>query len=247
METIALANRKGGVGKSTTAAALAAGLTAAGYKVLAIDLDAQCNLTIITDAEGADVTALDVMRGEVMAADAITSTPDTDIIAGSPALLDNDLPGGAMTLRNALAPIGERYDYCIIDCAPSLSLLTLNALTAADYVLIPSQADILSLRGIKDLYEIIGIVRGRGNPSLKVAGILLTRYNPRSVLSRDAREMAEQMAEQIGTRVFRTTIREGIAIKEAQISQQSIFKYAPRAKVTADYKALITELLEKEL
>lgn len=249
MKVIAIANRKGGVGKSTTAAALVNGLTLKGYKVLAIDLDAQRNLTSTMRARTDSKTALGVLTGDITASEAIRHTEGGDIIPASKALSGADATitetGKEYKLKEALEPVKGEYDYCIIDCPPALGILTVNALTAANSVIIPAQADIYSLEGIEDLQETIQPVRKYCNPELKIEGILLTRYSNRSILSRDVTTLAEQLADKLGTSLFKTTIREAIAVKEAQISQQSLFIYSPRAKVTQDYRDFIEELLKK--
>ena len=122
--------------------------------------------------------------------------------------------------------------------------MTVNALTAATDVVIPAQADILSLQGIDALADTIKVVRKYCNRQLKVRGILLTRYNPRSVLTAEVTKLMQAVAKRIGVKLYTATIREAIAIKEAQIQQQSLFTYAPKAKVTADYRAFIEELQE---
>ena len=249
MKTIAIVNRKGGVGKSTTAAALTSGLLLKGYKVLAVDLDAQRNLTSTMRARAESKTILGVLTGEITAEESIKKTDAGDIIPASKALSGADATltetGKEYRLQEALETIKDLYDFCIIDCPPALGILTVNALTAAQSVIIPAQADIYSLEGIEDLQEIMEPVRKYCNPSLKAIGILLTRYSDRSILSREVKQLAEQLAERLGTTVFNTAIREAIAVKEAQISQQSLLTYAPRAKVTADYKSLIEEVLER--
>lgn len=250
MKTIAVANRKGGVGKTTTAAALVGGLTLKGYRVLAIDLDAQRNLTSTMQARSDSKTALGVLTGDVTAREAIRHTEGGDIIPSSKALSGADATltetGKEYRLKEALEPIEGEYDYCIIDCPPALGILTVNALTAADSVIIPAQADIYSLEGIEDLQETIQPVKRYCNPDLTIEGILLTRYSPRSVLSRDVTTLAEQLASKLGTTLFKATIREAVAVKEAQISQQNLFVYAPKSKVSEDYRAFIEELLERE-
>lgn len=250
MKTIAVANRKGGVGKTTTAAALVGGLTLKGYRVLAIDLDAQRNLTSTMQARSDSKTALGVLTGDVTAREAIRHTQSGDIIPSSKALSGADATltetGKEYRLKEALEPIEGEYDYCIIDCPPALGILTVNALTAADSVIIPAQADIYSLEGIEDLQETIQPVKRYCNPELTIEGILLTRYSPRSVLSRDVTTLAEQLASKLGTTLFKATIREAVAVKEAQISQQNLFVYAPKSKVSEDYRAFIEELLERE-
>lgn len=249
MRVIAIANRKGGVGKSTTAAALVSGLTLKGYKVLAVDLDAQRNLTSTMKARADSKTALGVLTGDITAKEAIRHTESGDIIPASKSLSGADATltetGKEYRLKEALEPVKGSYDYCIIDCPPALGILTVNALTAANSVIIPAQADIYSLEGIEDLQETIQPVRKYCNPSLEIQGILLTRYSPRSILSRDVTTLAEQLAERLGTSLYKATIREAVAVKEAQISQQSLFTYAPKAKVTEDYRAFIDEFLER--
>lgn len=249
MKTIAIINQKGGVGKSTTAQALAAGLSLKGFRVLSIDLDAQCNLSYTAGAKTNGATALGVLAGEVKTADAIQHTPNGDIIAGSKSLAGADAfitdTGKEYRLREALESVCGGYDYCVIDTPPALGILTVNALTACDSVVIPAQADIYSLQGIEQLADTMKPVKKYCNPRLAVEGILLTRYSPRSVLSREVAELAEQLATKMGTKVFRTTIREAVAVREAQISQQTLFNYAPRAKATEDYRSFVEELLGK--
>lgn len=249
MRVIAIANRKGGVGKSTTTAALVSGLTLKGYRVLAVDLDAQRNLTSTMSARVDSKTSLGVLTGDITAKEAIRKTESGDIIPASKSLSGADAilteTGKEYRLKEALEPVKEWYDYCIIDSPPALGILTVNALTAANSVIIPAQADIYSLEGIEDLQETIQPVRKYCNPTLEIQGILLTRYSPRSILSRDVTTLAEQLAEQLETSLFKATIREAVAVKEAQISQQSLFTYAPKAKVTEDYKAFIEEFLER--
>lgn len=250
MRTIAIANRKGGVGKSTTAAALISGLSLKGYRVLAIDLDAQRNLTSTMRARTDGKTALGVLTGDITAKEAIRRTEDGDIIPASKALSGADATisetGKEYRLKEALEPVEGLYDYCIIDCPPALGILTVNALTACSGVVIPAQADIYSLEGIEDLQETIQPVKKYCNRELRIEGILLTRYNPRSILSKDVTTLAGQLADKLGTSLYKATIREAVAVKEAQISQQSLFKYAPKAKVTEDYRAFLEEFLERE-
>ena len=247
---ITVTNQKGGAGKTTTAAALAAGLTLKGYKTLSIDLDAQGNLTYTAGAKTDGATALGVLTGEVKAANAIQRTASGDIIAANKALAGADAfivdTGKEYRLKEALDGIQSQYDYIIVDTPPALGILTINALTACNSVIIPAQADIYSLQGIEQLAETMKPVKKYCNPALSIEGILLTRYNPRSVLSREIAELAEQLAAKLGTKLFKTTIREAIAVKEAQISQQTLFSYAPNAKVTEDYMSFIQELIGEE-
>lgn len=245
-KTWTITNQKGGAGKTTTAAALAAGLTLRGQRPLLIDLDPQCNLSFATGARTTGASALGVLTGETTAAAAIQHTATGDIIAGSKHLSGADIliadTGKEYRLREALEPLRGLYSHIIIDTPPALGVLTVNALTACSSVIIPAQADIFSLQGIERLSETMQPVKRYCNPALTVEGILLTRYSPRSILSRETAELAEQIAARLQTRVFRATIRESVTIREAQISQQPLFTYAPKAKVTADYSGFIDEL-----
>lgn len=249
MKTICIANRKGGTGKTTTAAALIAGLHERGFRVLGVDLDAQRNLSSTMGARNANKTILGVLTGDIKATDAIMRGSWGDIIPGTKNLAGADAiiseTGKEYRLKEALEPLKGDYDYCVIDCPPALNILTVNALTAADTVIIIAQADIYSMDGIEDLQETIEPVRKYCNRDLRIEGILLTRYNARSILSRDATALIGQIADRLGTSLFNATIREAIAVKEAQISQQSLFIYAPKAKVTQDYRAFIDEFLER--
>lgn len=250
MKCYAIINQKGGVGKSTTAAQLASGLFLKGYRTLSIDLDAQGNLTYTAGAKTDGATALGVLTGEVKTADAIQQTQTGDIIPANKALTGADAfiadTGKEYRLKEALESVSGSYDYCIIDTPPALGILTINALTACDSVIIPAQADIYSLQGIEQLAETIKPVKKYCNPALAIEGILLTRYSPRSILSRDIADLAGQLAEKLGTKLFTATIREAVAVKEAQINQQSLFTYAPKAKVTDDYRAFVDEIIGEE-
>ena len=249
-KTLAIMNQKGGAGKTTTAEALAAGLTLKGYSVLAVDLDAQCNMSYTARAKTDGATALGVLTGEIRAGDAIQHTGSGDIIPASKALAGADAfitdTGKEYRLREALEPISGGYDYIVLDTPPHLGILTVNALTACDGVIIPTVADIYSLQGIEQLAETMKPVKKYCNPALSIEGILLTRYSPRSIVSREVAELAGRIAAKLGTRLFRATIREAVAVREAQISQQDLFHYAPRAKVTEDYARFIAELLGEE-
>ena len=245
MKTIAIANRKGGVGKTATAHAIGAGLALRGYTILFIDLDPQANLTYELGAdEEAPITSMQVLSGEATAEDAIQHTEGGDIIAGSEDLATADkYIEGAYRLRDALEPIAGSYDYCVIDLPPALGILAVNALTASQSVIIPAGAEVHSLKGLRRLSETISIVQEETNPELKVEGILVTLYRGRTILARDMRENLEDMARQFNTKVFNTPIRHTTAIGEAQAMQTDIFSYSPRSNGAKDYNALIDELL----
>ncbi len=249
MKTVSVINQKGGVGKSTTAEMLISALSLKGFKVLAIDLDAQGNLSYSLAANLDSPTILEVLTEEISAKDAIKKAR-ADVISSNKALAGADAfiadTGKEYRLKEALEKIAKNYDFCIIDTPPALGILTINALTASDSVIIPAQADIYSLQGIENLEETIKAVKKYCNPNLKIEGILLTRYNPRTILSREVSEMAEKLAEKLETKLFKAKIRDAVAVKEAQISQESLFKYAPKSNVTKDYEGFINEFLGKE-
>lgn len=248
MQIVAIVNRRGGVGKTATANALGAGLFRRGYKVLFIDLDSQTNLTFDTGAKPGRFSSMDVLTGQATAEQAITATPQGDIIPGSNALSGADLiissTGKEYRLKEAIAPIISRYDFIVIDTPPALGTLATNALTAATAAIIPAQAEIHSLQGIALLSETIAAVKKYTNPALTINGILLTRYNGRAIISKDMKSNIDAAAAHLGTKVYKAPIRECVAIREAQALQQDIFTYAPQSNAAKDYKAFIDEFLE---
>lgn len=243
-EIIAVINQKGGVGKSTTALAIGSGLQNRKQKVLFIDLDAQGNLTFTLGANSEGITALEVLTGKAKPEEAIHETSWGKIIPASPSLPMLDRTLSENSLKIALQTIKDSFDYIIIDTPPSLSILTIIAMTTASGIVIPTQADIFSLQGISQLNEIVQAVRETTNPDLKIKGILLTRYNPRTILSRDIAEALDKTAKNIHTRLYKTKIRECIAVKEAQISRKDLFTYSPKSNGSQDYMAFIEEMLK---
>ena len=247
MEIIALISQKGGTGKTTSTVNIGAGLAQRGKRVLLIDLDAQGSLTHIMGGSAEGLTVLDVLQRKCQAKQAIQRAAQMDIIAASEDLAVEGIltkTGKEYRLREALQGLREAYDYILLDCPPSLGILSINALTAADSAIILAQADTLSLQAIRQLSGTIDVVRRYTNQSLGIRGILIARYSGRAVLSREAAEMIEAQAEAMGTKVFATRIRECIAIKEAQAMRLDIFSYAPRSNGAKDYAALIAEILE---
>ena len=250
MKIIAIINQKGGVGKSTTAFTLASGLKNKGYKTLCIDMDAQGNLSYTANANDDLLTIYDLLAEDANINQAIQHTKNFDLIASSKALSGADGfitdIGKEYKLKEILESVKNNYDYIIIDTPPALGLLTVNALTACDSVIIPAQADIYSLQGIEQLSKTIQPIKKYCNDKLKIDGILLTRYSPRAILSREVAEIANDLAQNLNTKVFKSTIREAIAVKESQINKQSLFDYAPNSNVTNDYLNFINELLKGE-
>lgn len=246
---IAITAQKGGTGKTTTAATMAAGLTIKGYKVLLVDLDQQGSLSFICKADTKGKTTLGILTREIATEEAIQTAEIADIIPANKALAGAEVTlketGGEYRLREALEPVKGKYDFIIIDCPPALGSLTINALTAADNVIVPAQADVLSLTGIAQLYDSCKLVKKYTNKKLEIAGILLAKHNNRTILKRDLEEvLREQLSQQMQSKVYKATIREAVAINEAQYMQQSIFEYAASSKVAEDYKAFIEEFLE---
>lgn len=246
-EIIAIVNRRGGVGKTATAHAIGAGLARKGYKTLFIDLDSQCNLTFDLGGKTGPLTSMEVLSGTATALEAIQHTAGGDLIPASPSLAvaDTTITGTGKEYRLKEALEGLDYDYIIIDTPPALGVLTVNALTAGHSAIIPAQAEVHSLQGIGLLYEVIQAVQKYTNPALTIKGILITRYNGRAILSRDMKDNLEATAKELGTKVFTTPIRECTAIKEAQATQSDIYSYAPKSNATADYTALIKEILKE--
>lgn len=249
-EIIAVINQKGGVGKSTTAQAIGQGLTLKGYKVLFVDLDAQGNLSYSLDAQASNKTVLEVLTGQMQAKDIIQHTETGDIMSSSLQLSGADLMltemGKEYRLKEALEPIKSKYDYIIIDTPPALGILTVNALTACTGVIIPAQADIYSLQGIGQLNSTLEAVRKYCNNSFTLKGIVLTRFNKRAVLSRDVADLLEETAKTLKTKLYKTHIREAVAIKEAQIQKACLFTYAPKSNASIDYMNLINEVIDNE-
>lgn len=249
-EVIAVINQKGGVGKSTTAQAIGQGLFLKGYKVLFVDLDAQGNLSYSLDAKQTGLTVLEVLTGKAQAKEVIQKTNTADIMPSSLQLSGADLMltemGKEYKLKEAIEPLKALYDYIIIDTPPALGILTVNALTACTGVIIPAQADIYSLQGIGQLNNTIEAVKKYCNADLILKGIVLTRYNKRAVLSRDVAELLEQTAQTLKTKLYKTQVREAVAVKEAQIQKTCLFTYAPKCNASIDYMNLIDEVINND-
>jgi len=247
---ICVANEKGGVSKTTTCHALSTGLIEKGYKVLLVDLDPQSNLTYIMGVEDDAITAYEVLLKKHDIREAIQTTPQGDILPSSGYLSNASVEfisviGKEHKLKEALHPIEKKYDYIIIDTPPGLGLLTVQALTACDGLVIPAQADIFSLQGIGNLYETISTVRQYTNKKLKILGILLTKYSNRTNLSKEITEMLDNTAKKLSTKIFTTTIRDSVAIRETQAMRESIYIRSPKNAAVEDYRRFIDELLNE--
>lgn len=244
----AVSNQKGGVGKTSTAHALISGLTRRGYNTLAIDTDPQGNLTYAMGADENEPGVYELLKGKVTALDIVQHTPLGDIIPGNLLLAGADMEfadtGREYLLSEALDEAERYYEFIIIDSPPQLGILTINVLTAANDLIIPMGADIFSLQGLIQLYATINKVKKRCNPALEIAGLLITRYSGRSILSKELKETIRDRAGQIEANFFETVIREGVAVKEAQVQQTSVFSSSPRSNPAVDYEDFIEEYLK---
>lgn len=248
---IAISNQKGGVGKTTTTGALAAAFLQKGKTVLSIDLDPQGNLSFSMAAENEGVnTIYDVIKGDTTARKAIQQSSVSPVIPANILLSSADVDfvgyGREFLLFNAIRSLRDEYDYILIDTPPALSVLTVNAFTAADKLIIPMLSDIFSLQGITQLYETVSHVKTYCNPALNFAGILLTRFTPRTTLATEVKGTAEMISSELEIPLFHTCIRNSVAISEAQALQKNIISHAPRNTAAKDYLALADEIIYRE-
>ena len=248
---VALANQKGGVGKTTTAVNAAVGLARRGYRVLLIDIDPQGNAT---SSLGIDKTALlhsvyDVLVDEVPVARAVavTDRPHLDLVASTPTLAGAEVelveaPARERRLARALAAVADRYHVVLIDCPPSLGLLTVNALTAARSVVVPIQCEFLALEGLGQLITTIDLVKRHLNPPLDVTGVLMTMFDARTRLSA---HVVEEVRRYFPQRIFHAIVPRSIRLAEAPSYGQTILEYDPASRGAEAYETFVTELIER--
>lgn len=254
MRTIAITNQKGGCGKTTTSVNLAAALAQKGFRTLLMDLDPQGHATLGYGIipENLKHTVYDVITNpDVQLANTLVRTdipmlmvaPSNVLLSGAESIL-MQMEDREHVLLNCFSEVDMFFDYCIIDCSPSLSLLTLNALNAATDVIIPVQTHYYSIEGLKQVLETLGVVQERFNPSLRIRGILLTLAEKGTILCQD---VETQMREYFGDLVFQTIVHRNIRLAEAPGAGQSIMTYAPDNPGAKEYKQLAEEICYEKI
>ena len=244
---ICLSNHKGGVAKTCSAVNIAAGLNKLGKSCLLIDLDPQANLTISFGVQNPTHSIYGALKGDYRLQDAIQNiyekldiVPATLDLSGAEIELSSEA-GREVILKELIEPVKKKYDYIIIDCPPSLGLLTINALTAAQNVFIPLQAQYLALQGLTKLTEVIEKIQKRLNKNLSIGGVIITQFDNRKILNRDVANTINSHFKEI---VFKTKIRDNIALAESPSKGLDIFRYNPKSYGAEDYFNLCKEIVK---
>jgi len=246
-KVISISNHKGGVGKTTSALNIGAGLNKLGKKVLLIDLDPQANLSQSLGLIDQDKNIYGAIRGEyklqhIQVLKGLDVIPSTLDLSGAEVELSGEA-GREYILKELIDPIKKHYDYVIIDSPPSLGLLTINSFTASDEILIPLQAQYLAIQGLTKLLEVIDKIKKRLNKKLKVGGVFITQYDSRKVLNRD---VVTSIKQRFKAEVLKTMIRDNVALAEAPTQGVDIFRYQPKSKGAEDYLALCKEIIKNK-
>ena len=248
---VAIANQKGGVGKTTTAINLASALALREKATLLIDLDPQANSTMsFIRRDDVTTTVYDAIAdGDCRLADAIVASPQANLWVAPAqialAKLEGKLVGeldAHFRLKDRIEPIREQFPYIVIDCPPTLGLLTVNALVAATHLLIPIQSSYFALEGTDDLLETIDKVRTRANPELRILGVVITMHDKRTSMGRD---IQLQIQKVFGNKVFRTVISKSVRLEESPAYRESIFTFAPESSGATDYYSLCEEVMDR--
>jgi chromosome partitioning protein len=248
---VAIANQKGGVGKTTTAINLAAALALRGKRTLLIDLDPQANSTMsFLDMQSVSKSVYDAIADPAVALEDVILPTPTDHLWIAPsrialAKLEAKLVGemdAHFRLKDKLEPIRKQYPQIVIDCPPTLGLLTVNALVAATHLLIPIQSSYFALEGTDDLLETIEKVRARPNPALRILGVVITMHDKRTALAKDIRTQIQKV---FGGKVFKTVITKSVRLEESPAYKESIFTFAPDSTGASEYYSLCEEVIDR--
>lgn len=246
MKTIAILNQKGGTSKTTSVLCLGAGLHRAGLNVLCVDLDSQGSLSLILRAaQGLNI--YDALVDGRPIARTIQHTSQGDLIAADGRLAARGLltrKGDETRLKTALEPLQAKYDVCLLDCPPALSVMSVSALIAADAVIIPARADVLSLNAIRELHSTIEVIRQSSNPGLEIYGILITQFDRRTTAARLMLDEIKEQAATMDISVYDPPIRRAIICEEIQITGGTIYDN-PRSNATQDYQTIVNQLAEQ--